>query len=115
MVEVMAGTVAVSPTTLTPVAPTLPPPGLNSTARTERATRPAQASQESSNQQGGRVIEDRVDVRTVESDEEVEERQARRRGEQDRFLVDDAVDRAREDAAQEEAKARDKHTVDFTA
>jgi hypothetical protein len=115
MVEVTAGSVAVSPTSLTPVAPTLPPPGLDATARTERATRPAQPSQEGGNDRGGRVIEDKIDLRNAESDEEVEERQARRRGDKERFLVDDTVERQREEEAIEQSKARDRHSVDFTA
>ena len=110
MVEVTSGSVAVSPSSLTPVAPHLPPPGLDSTARTERATRPVQASDENKNQ-SGRVIEDRVDVRDVEAEDD---RSARRRADENQ-RQDLAVDSIEEENAAEEAAARDKHTVDFTA
>ena len=110
MIEVTSGSVAVSPSSLTPVAPSLPPPGLDSTARTERATRPVQASDETKNQ-SGRVVEDRVDVRQVEAEED---RNSRRRADENR-RQDLAIDSAQEEEAAEEAAARDKHTVDFTA
>jgi hypothetical protein len=108
MVEVTSSSAAVSPTSLTPVAPAVPPPRLDATARTERATRPAQTFEEAKNQ-SGRVVEDRVEVRAIQEDEQG---RTRRRAEE-RQLVDVARDRIAEENEAEEAAARDKHTVDF--
>ena len=108
MVEVTPGSAALSPTSLNPVAAPLVAPGADPTARTERATRASQESNRNNDRQQ-RVVEDRVDVRRQEADDE---RRARDRGDEDHVAMR-TLEAAESEHAAEESAARDHRSVDF--
>lgn len=108
MVEVLPGTAGVAPTSLVPQVAPVVPQGADPTSRTERATRAAQASNETQDHRE-RVVEDRVDVREQRA---ADDRKSRRKDDQRQEDLALVRDNAEQDK-QEEAAARDKHSVDF--
>ena len=108
MAEILPGSFAPAQSVQqTPAAAAIPPPGIDSTARTQRATPASQDSEKAGDRR--RTIEDKADAR--EEDAAAQTRTERRRA--DAAAQDQrSLEQTQREEADRERAVRDRHGVD---